>query len=69
MANTDGNYFAAHMYTDIVVDKNGVTGYIASNSITAVPEPSTVALALTGLIPLGIAGMRRLRGRASRIVS
>jgi hypothetical protein len=30
-------------------------------TIQAVPEPSTVILALTGLIPLGVMGVRRLR--------
>jgi hypothetical protein len=70
VANSDGNYFAAHIFTDI--GNGGTTGFIATNSIitpAAVPEPSTVALALTGLIPLGIAGTRRLRGRTARNVS
>jgi hypothetical protein len=60
VANGSGNYFAAHMFTDI---GSGVTGFIAANSLNAVPEPASIVMAIPPLALLGIAALRRFRRR------
>ena len=63
VANGDGNYFAAHMYTDV---NGGVTGFIGANTLPqAVPEPSTVVLTASSIVPLGIFGLWRRRRSAA----
>ena len=42
----------------------GATGYAANGGAVSVPKPAPIALALTGLAPLGIVGLRRLRRRS-----
>lgn len=60
----EGNvYFAAHLFP-----ANGFqTGYVGSRStdvqttIQSTPEPSTIALTMSGIVPVAVLGLRRLR--------
>jgi hypothetical protein len=66
VANGSGNYFAARMFTDIGND-GGVTGFIASNSINTVPEPSTIVMAIPPLGLLVVMALRRIRRSSTPI--
>jgi len=62
VANENGAVAAAHIF---VVGSNGITGYAAGSGggtpPVSVPEPSTMALLLSGLIGGGFYGLRRFR--------
>jgi len=71
--NEGGYLAAAHiLVTTYPADASGsasVTGYAAGQggeTITAVPEPGSVALALTGALGFGLAGLRRFRRRVTQ---
>jgi len=63
----NGAYFAAHL----APGGGGATGYVGALSgdlvppSLATPEPTTIAIAMSSLIPLGLMGLRRFRRRAS----
>jgi hypothetical protein len=61
--NGTGFLAASHIFVANLDGSNtGATGFAGNgNSSNAVPEPSTIALALSGLVGVGFAGLRRLR--------
>jgi hypothetical protein len=59
-----GNNQFVYLYSSFGVPNNNNDGFeewavLGRPSVAAVPEPSTVVMALAGLLPLGIAGLRR----------
>jgi hypothetical protein len=62
--NTDiqGRFFGGDVQNQQIVSGANITAPTPPQS--AVPEPSTIALALSGLLPLGVVSLRRLRRRS-----
>src|SRR5262249_54919452 len=64
-ANSQGTIAAAHIVVfasnNVVNGQQLATGYVANGGAINVPEPGTLALALTGAAGFALAGWRRLR--------
>jgi len=73
VANSNGTEAAAHIFvtSSPANAANGaiVTGFAANGGAVSSPEPSTVVLALSGLVPVGLMRLCRRRRRTDAVPS
>lgn len=64
-----GQSFTLSQTLTTTMAANTTINFVMTSELTAAPEPGTLVMALTALVPLGVMGLRRFRRRSETAVN